>query len=927
MKKIFCLICLFVLLISVNCFAFTEVHYVTDSGATTMDGESLASAFNYSRFNSATYWSSNDADDGLIGPNDVVYFHGAFTHAITTQGSGTSGKYITLDGYEAGDCSWVAGGTDSDASFSGTSACIKVNGHDYIIVQDFKITGGPTSGTSHLLYLAANGSSNVSNYVTFRRNYSYNANGCVGALYGYSSSSRAQNITFTDNKLVGFCKAFDTERGFPIVWVDNLICQRNIFGHTGAYVGNEINVVEVHASRYHLWEYNEIYGAPDQGGISFKELSPGNQYMIFRFNKIHDNLQGNGVGIGGDASSPCTYFYVYGNYIYNNGLDMTGTAGGRGIECDFNSGYLYIFSNIISNNARAGIGQYSNLAESASARNVYIYNNTFAFNGDRGSTPDNIQRGGIVFSGPAASNIFIKNNIFHKNRPLHAGSSNYYNILYEAITSITLDYDTAYWDGSSAPTWYYNVGNRTLATMQGTYSQEANGLLTNPQLTDPDGADNDYGTAADNNFKLSAGSPSVNNGLDLGSAEFGNVTIQGTVYHIYPYDGLDPELTNWSTTPPAVFVLDRDDYNNGSWGRGAYVFKDSVVVQGTVFATTSGGISESEVVAGGQTIDLTISGTVWNTLDNTIRAAIVAGMDSAVNSDALPTGWDAKIKANPGTWSSTGVVLIDSTHIRITLPATGDFAIDRNDGPITITVPASAVASGATIVAEPTFTISNETETPPPAPSGDGFVVSYDANGGTWAYDANGFVGVSSVSEAITYETITAYGAANNDDGYYTGSTWYSVATGSYLRLGLDSTHRSGHFRFLVNIPDNAIIDTAYLYLTCGNAQADGAIFTVSAENTLDAGQIGDATAYLAQVADLTTANVSWDLPATVLGTTYSIAIPTVVQEVVDDENGSNHLQIFLVDTASTVPFRPYCYEHLTPASEMPKIVIIYHMP
>jgi hypothetical protein len=160
---------------------------------------------------------------------------------------------------------------------------------------------------------------------------------------------------------------------------------------------------------------------------------------------------------------------------------------------------------------------------------------------------------------------------------------------------------------------------------------------------------------------------------------------------------------------------------------------------------------------------------------------------------------------------------------------------------------------------------------------------------------------------------VTAYVSANNDDGYYTGSAWYSVATGSYLRLGLDTTHRSGYFRFDVDVPDNATISSAYLTLTCSNSEGSDFVCDIYGENANDAASIDNAEDWTAQVADLTTATVNWDIGSSTSGTAYtSPDLKTIVQEIVDDENGSNHIQLFLIDTASTGVFRPWAYEHLT---------------
>src|SRR5210317_1248675 len=82
-------------------FAAAENHYVTQSGAGSQNGSSLANAFSVSDFNTSGNWDSNvDTDNNVIGPGDTVFFSGTITTPVSVQGDGTSGYQIILDGYE-----------------------------------------------------------------------------------------------------------------------------------------------------------------------------------------------------------------------------------------------------------------------------------------------------------------------------------------------------------------------------------------------------------------------------------------------------------------------------------------------------------------------------------------------------------------------------------------------------------------------------------------------------------------------------------------------------------------------------------------------------------------------------------------------------------------------------------------------------------
>jgi hypothetical protein len=124
----------------------------------------------------------------------------------------------------------------------------------------------------------------------------------------------------------------------------------------------------------------------------------------------------------------------------------------------------------------------------------------------------------------------------------------------------------------------------------------------------------------------------------------------------------------------------------------------TVAVSGTV--TTA---LESDIVAGGKTIILTLSGDTWVAAGATFdaqRANIIAGLDSA---QAEATGWDAIVKVLQGV---AGVVRTSDYVVTITLDAQAIYAITANET-ITVTVPPTALSNGgASVVASPTFDIT-----------------------------------------------------------------------------------------------------------------------------------------------------------------------------------------------------------------------------
>ena len=175
-----------------------------------------------------------------------------------------------------------------------------------------------------------------------------------------------------------------------------------------------------------------------------------------------------------------------------------------------------------------------------------------------------------------ATNITVKNNILDDNR-LNASAGYTQQVFVSSGTqsAITLEHNT-YDHASESPTIvaYWDSGYRNLTYMQNDSKEDdaPAGEDGDPAFKDPDGADTTYGTE-DDDYTLASNSPSINDGADL-SACF-EVTVQGTLYTICLDDGLDPDNTDWTTTPPTVGTLKQDD--NGDWERGAYVHPASSI--------------------------------------------------------------------------------------------------------------------------------------------------------------------------------------------------------------------------------------------------------------------------------------------------------------------------------------------------------------
>jgi hypothetical protein len=134
--------------------------------------------------------------------------------------------------------------------------------------------------------------------------------------------------------------------------------------------------------------------------------------------------------------------------------------------------------------------------------------------------------------------------------------------------------------------------------------------------------------------------------------------------------------------------------------RGYYVPADagiSVTVTGTAIPTQT----EVDIVTGGKTIILTITGDTFVT-GTSSEDGIAAGSDSDIA--ASGTNWDSLIKT---ALDNTDVVLSGGDTIAtITLPAFGTYDIPGTET-ITWTIPAASLTTSATpVIATPTHTVT-----------------------------------------------------------------------------------------------------------------------------------------------------------------------------------------------------------------------------
>lgn len=150
------------------------------------------------------------------------------------------------------------------------------------------------------------------------------------------------------------------------------------------------------------------------------------------------------------------------------------------------------------------------------------------------------------------------------------------------------------------------------------------------------------------------------------------------------------------------FFPDRDRTENTIWND--WLFGSSAATA-ALTGTITASVNEADIVTGGKTLIITLTGDTWVTSGATFdgqRANIIAGIDSG-QSEA--TGWDAVVKAGQGV---AGVVRTSDTVVTITWDAFATYNITAQET-ITVTIPSTALTLGASVIAAPTFTVATYT--------------------------------------------------------------------------------------------------------------------------------------------------------------------------------------------------------------------------
>lgn len=596
---------------------FTELHYVTQSGAGAQDGESLETAWSLSDFNTAGNWDTDASDDGKIGPGDNVSFSGTITGQIIPQGSGLSGSYITFTGgtlnfdndtVSSGDGMIQINGLDylkfidwtidgDNATHPGSSVAFKAGiqldpGSDYIIIDNCTIT-------ETLMGVQAR---DGVTYVTISDSLFSDIPGRgINSYSSVSTSDHREYWLIEGNTMVdiGLYLATDQYVVVPFInhdYSDHWVIRRN-HAYCTASSGYGQVFIYSNESTYTLVEYNiphDIWQAPrHRTVIDFKDdvIAATAGPTIVRFNHIY-NIHADDDSWG-SASGGITVgynhhgFYAYGNYVHDCGAGINASISSEAAPSEANDGIdledIYIFANIIDEIQSTGTSLTGLVGASYDdIVNVHVFNNTYYRAGTyqvSGLGDGNWDQ--AVGLGAAAIKFqlntaqyetgpYIYNNLMIDTRPNKSdseyrqmierydisSSEHGHNHFYDSREAD--DIVVRYWtDGGSASSVVYDA----VARETGYNGYDGTSSDGNPYLYDP----------ANGHFNLTGSSGLVDpgEGTDLGSGYIAQISIYGETRNV-PWAFALGDGTVFHATDPDQIVIEEINQDTVGWCIGAY---------------------------------------------------------------------------------------------------------------------------------------------------------------------------------------------------------------------------------------------------------------------------------------------------------------------------------------------------------------------
>jgi hypothetical protein len=460
--------------------------------------------------------------------------------------------------------------------------------------------------------------------------------------------------------------------------------------------GTTSSNVTIERNRIYLWQE-----ALDGTNTSYAMMLSGCDNWVVKNNIIES---WGGVNTGGSGANSNMKFY---NNTFISNIAWVNAYGGHGINMDGGSSNV-AYNNILCN--FRDTGRNANfMANTPTANGEFTGDNNLFWNSDStaidhtGYTP-----GGSAISG--SDPVFVANYTdlqLQATSPARDAGATLGEVTDDYVGTLRPQgsgYDIgAYEDTLTSAALTGTLGDGATEAQIVTGGQTLIGIVSNDTLVATFGADNQITT----DFIA---------GLDSGGAEVAGwdaIVKAGLTHANVSRDS----TTQFTVTLPAFgsYVITQNETITLTIPASSLTESASAVVASPTFEVTatsdpaaaltgslSDNATEAQIVAGGETIIITLTNDTWHAdigTDCQQTTDLIAGIDSA---QAEAAGWDAVVKGN----MVFGDITRDTdTQVTVLLGAEATYDISANET-VTVTVPASAlVTSGDAVVATPTFAI------------------------------------------------------------------------------------------------------------------------------------------------------------------------------------------------------------------------------
>ncbi len=426
-----------------------------------------------------------------VGPGSTVnVLTGVYNEYVTFKNSGSSGNYVVLQNY-AGNTPVIDG---TGLRISGEVGLVTIANKQYVKLIGFEIrnlkAGGVSSAFPQGISVRGNGA-----FIEIRNNKVHDIeNSCsrCGA-HGIAVYGRDPNASIHD-LLIDGNEVYNGKFG----WSESMVLNGNVEFFT---VSNNI----VHDNDNIGIDFIGFEGENPSPDLDRARDGTVVGNLVYNINSYGNPAYGRERSADGIYVDGGTRIVIERNTVHhsNLGIELASEHSGK------NTSYITLRSNFVYNNTQTGIAFGGYDTKRGSTENCVIVNNTLYNNFTQGDW------GAELYIQYDTRNNIIKNNIIFAN-----SSRRFIESWSAVMTNNVVDRNFYYAaGGGSNGTWIWkNVTYTSFAAYQSGSGNDATGLIgIDPLLVNP--------TAG--NLHLNTGSPAINAGENLSSAQMGTLDIDG----------------------------------------------------------------------------------------------------------------------------------------------------------------------------------------------------------------------------------------------------------------------------------------------------------------------------------------------------------------------------------------------------------------